>query len=109
MNNAERRRDLKIRAMTDLDLLAMLIADGDVTSEEGAAFASMRVALCNHFGESVRCSLSTKQRAWAEDVARRVMPLDSKDVPRGREVVKPSVLRGCLPKKPPRRSTSDDT
>lgn len=95
MNNAETRRNLRIGAMTDLQLLGLILSDvHDLTPGEYVAFVNMR----NHLREF----LSKKEREWAEEVARRVMPYDSKDAPRGREVPLPDVLRN-LPKSPPGR------
>jgi hypothetical protein len=96
MNDAERRRNVRIRAMSDEDLLNLVCASDfreDVTSGEYAAFANMRAN---------QETLTLKQRAWAEEVARRVVPFDARDVPRGREVETPAVLRN-LPKSPPGR------
>jgi hypothetical protein len=98
MNYAEQRRNVRISAMADHDLLTLLLADDEVTSEEHQAFADMSGWLRS--GE--RSCLSKKQRSWAEEVARRIVPFDSTEVPRGREVQTPSVLQN-LPKAPPGR------
>jgi hypothetical protein len=92
MNNAEQRRNVRIAAMTDLELLE-LFRDADIGPGEYVAFANMRA-------EGRR--LTSKQRAWAEEVARRITPIRASEAPRGAEVPTPAVLQN-LPKKPPRR------
>lgn len=102
MNDAARRRDARIVAMTDVDLLEALVegpCDGDVSADETGMLIDMLARLTA--GE--RYGLSTKQRAFAEDILRRVMPLRAADAPRGREVETPAVLRN-LPKSPPGRA-----
>lgn len=97
MNNAERRRDNRIAGMPDLELLNWVCSPAfaeDVTADEYSSFANMRTA---------RRRLMPRQRAWVEEVARRVVPFDSKDAPRGREVAVPAVLQN-LPKSPPGRA-----
>ena len=98
MNFAERRRDLHISAMLDLELLDMLCGDPELEVSEWRAFRNMRAEI--RTGSYKRLSL--KQRAWAEDVARRITPIKASDVPKGAEVETPEVLRN-LPKEPPRR------
>ena len=98
MNFAEHRRDLRIASMLDLELLDLLLGDGEVEEDEKIVASDMRAPLLS--GERRRLSL--KQRAWAEDIARRVTPISAKDAPEGRPVETPEVLRN-LPKKPPRR------
>lgn len=98
MNDAERRRDNRIADLNDTEILDLLCAcdsDADVTVDEFVAFSSMRNAGRGHI------FLTKRQRAWAEAVAKRIVPFDSRDVPRGREVPTPEVLR-VLPKRPPR-------
>jgi len=105
MNTAEDRRNERIAKMGDLDLLNLLIADATdgVRPEDRAAFADMRGAVADVFGESITGRrLSKKQRAWAEEAARRVVPVRAEDAPRGREVLSPDVLKN-LPKAPPGR------
>jgi hypothetical protein len=101
MNGAERRRDLRISAMPDLELLDVVCADfqsEDPDSAALAAFVDMRK------GVSDGNRLTRRQREWAESLARQVVPLDWRDAPRGHEVETPDVLK-TLPKKPPRRVT----
>lgn len=98
MNLAERRRDLRIAAMLDLELLDLVCNDGEVEADEFVIACNMRTQV--RAGE--RAHLSLKQRAWAEDIACRITPFSSKDVPEGRPVATPDVLKD-LPKRPPRR------
>jgi hypothetical protein len=100
VNDAERKRNARIAALDDRTLLRLLLQDfgDDVSSEERDAFDGM-------LRTTVRSSMSLvpltqKQRAWAEEVARRVVPFDSNEVPRGKEVATPAVLKN-LPKRPP--------
>jgi hypothetical protein len=99
MNYAEQRRNVAIAAMSDLDLLRVVTRPHaeDVSEGEFNAFVDMLAWV------EGGAALSKKQRAWAEEAARRIVPLKAEDVPRGREVVVPDVLRH-LPKKPPPRS-----
>lgn len=96
MNAAEVKRNERIAKMSDRDLLNTVLeaALEDISDAEMAAFADMLAK-----GQS----LSQKQRAWAESAARRVIPVSSGDVPRGRPVETPAVLRN-LPKAPPGRT-----
>jgi hypothetical protein len=105
LNFAEQRRNVRIAAMTDRELLELLCRDDDVRPDEYAILASMRAQVLNHLGEQDG-HLSKKQRAWAEDVARRVVPLDAREVPRGRPVETPSVLQNLPKRPPPRRADS---
>jgi hypothetical protein len=102
MNNAEQRRNVRIAAMADLDLLDLVIGDAETTSDERTTFMNMRADI-----RGGRSCLSRKQRAWAEEVARRVTPLRAEEAPRGREVLPAPVLRNPLPKKPPARRAVD--
>ena len=105
MNTAEARRDDRIAKMGDLDLLNLLLADATdgVRPDERTAFTDMRGQLADAFGEPITGRrLSQKQRAWAEEAARRIVPLRAEDVPRGREVPPPEALKN-LPKAPPGR------
>ena len=52
--------------------------------------------------------LLPRQRAWLEEVYRRVKPIDVSKVPRGRSVNTPEVLKRPLPLKPPPRKKEDD-
>jgi hypothetical protein len=96
VNNAEEMRNARIATMSDLTLLRLLTTDPGVADFEASAFNDMI-----RYVERVN-SLSARQRAWAEEVARRVVPLDSREVPRGKEVETPAVLKH-LPKTPPGR------
>lgn len=101
MNDAERQLKERIACMRDLELLReveSLIAHDERYAHELEAFVDMR-----HWVEAGRF-LNKKQRAWVEEVAAILFPLDSRYVPRGREVQTPDVLRN-LPKRPPGRST----
>jgi hypothetical protein len=105
MNVAEEKRDKRIARMFDLDLLNVLLADttGDIKPTERAMFEDMKRWVADGLGEPItgRC-LSTKQRSVAEDAAKRIVPIDVRDVPKGKEVPTPSVLKN-LPKSPPKR------
>ena len=101
MNKAEEARNAKIAAMDDAVLLVLVTAsprDEAIRAEEWKAFAEMAADLRS----GARKKLSPRQRAWAEEAARKVMPFDLKDVPVGRPVPVPAVLQN-LPKKPPGR------
>jgi hypothetical protein len=102
MNNAERLRDARIANMTDVGILEWLINDADVSTDERARFVDMRAELARWAALHGGSCLTKKQRAFAEEVARRVVPIDTREVPRGKEVETPAVLRD-LPKSPPRR------
>jgi hypothetical protein len=103
VNTAEDQRNARIAAMDDLEILELLLDDatGEVTDYDRGAFVGMRARVINHLGVETR-RLSRKERKWAEDAARRIVPLNVKEVPRGRPVETPAVLRH-LPKKPPGR------
>lgn len=75
----------------------------ELTDGERDAFADMLADLQS--GE--RSVLSRKQRAWAEETAARLKPIDATKVPRGREVPTPKVLQQ-LPKRPPPRRTEEE-
>ena len=78
-----------IAALTDRELLDKLLADDELTEYERSAFGEWR-------------GLMHTPRAWAEEVALRLMPIPADAVPRGREVATPDVLKN-LPKRPPPR------
>ena len=105
MNFAEQRRNVRIAAMTDRELLELLCRDDDVRPDEYAILASMRAQVLNHLGEQDG-HLSKKQRAFAEDIAHRVVPFDAREVPQGRPVETPSVLQNLPKRPPPRRADS---
>ncbi len=105
MNIAEEKRDLRIARMTDLDLLNVLLADqtGGVRPDERKAFEDMHRWVADSLGTPiVGRRLKPKQRTWAEEAARRIVPIDSRDVPRGKPVETPAALKN-LPKAPPGR------
>jgi hypothetical protein len=99
MNAAEAERDKRIAAFTDIELLSALLEDEELVEGERVAFDNMRESLT---GPPWRNKLTAAQRTWAEKVMRRIMPLDARLVPRGKEVLVPDVLRH-LPKDPPGR------
>ncbi len=101
MNYAEQRRNVRIAGMDDLELVEIVIKDSDSNAVEVAMASSMRAQITDVFGEPRGC-LTKKQRAWAEEIARRVTPISANDVPKGLPVDKPAVLQK-LPMKPPRR------
>lgn len=98
MNEGERLRDARLSAMSDRALLELVLDDHgeEVTIAERAAFAEMLSAVKGGY------YLTERQRAWALDAGARVTPIDAKDVPAGRPVEVPAVLRN-LPLKPPGR------
>jgi hypothetical protein len=114
MNDAERKRDVRIVTMSDVDLLRALVGDPydcenggtgageDLTDDEAAAFIDMLMSLTCAESERRNC-LSRKQRTWAEEVMRRVTPVQASDAPRGKEVPLPAALQH-LPKLPPGRT-----
>jgi hypothetical protein len=108
MNTAQDKLRARLEKLTDHDVLELLVENSaihDLSDGERAAFANMRANLFDSFGEAIRGrTLSTKQRRWALDVLERVTPISASDVPRGKEVLTPAVLKN-LPKKPPGRST----
>jgi len=110
MNEGERKRDARIAGWSDVDLLRTILHDTTeaVSKGEHDAFQDMLNGLCalqghEHLSEGARVYLSKKQRTWAEEVARRVVPVRAADVPQGEPVITPDVLRR-LPKAPPGRA-----
>lgn len=99
---AEHRRNVRIAAWDDLALLDALTESHELTVDEFVAFTNMKRQISSG-GERTQRHLTTKQRSWAEEVARRVTPILASDAPRGREVETPAVLRN-LPKAPPGRT-----
>jgi hypothetical protein len=101
MDSAIERRNARIALLPDLALLRALGAEEGVRDEglsdvEFTAFVDMLRDV------KAGLSLTPKQREWAEDAARRILPYAAEDTPRGREVLTPEVLKN-LPKSPPRR------
>ena len=76
-----------IAALTDRELLDKLLADDELTEYERSAFADWRAKI--NTGEWR--GLMHTPRAWAEEVALRLMPIPADAVPRGREVATPDV------------------
>lgn len=106
MNSAEEKRNLRIARMGDLELVNLVLADatGDVRPDERKAFEDMRRGLADDLGTPISGRrLRPKQRTWAEEAAQRVVPLDVRDVPRGKPVETPAALKN-LPKVPPGRA-----
>lgn len=104
MNFAEQQRNRRIAQLSDLALLR-LIVEGDHGEDVSAAELPMFIDWLAQLTSpgSTHARLSSSQREHAREVARRILPLDAKQVPRGQEVPTPAVLQN-LPKKPPRRS-----
>lgn len=103
MNLAEEKRNRLISQLPDVALLKKIVEDSEVDEREKKEFTRMHDEI--RAGERMR--LSGKQRAWAEDVLRRLTPIVAGDAPRGREVVQPECLRPeNLPKRPPRRPSN---
>jgi len=103
MNDGEKKRDEKIGLMTDLALLDLLTKeprDEAISQVEVEAFQDMKQEMLA--GRSA--FLSKRQRAWVEEAAKRVVPIPASDVPRGKEVETPEVLKN-LPKAPPKRTS----
>lgn len=76
MNEAEKKRDARIAGWSDRQLVDYILAadhDDAVTEIEFAAFEDMSKRLSMF-------KLTRRQRQWAEDVARRITPIDSRDV-----------------------------
>jgi hypothetical protein len=106
VNEAEKKRDARIARWSDTDLLRHVLHDttGDARTDEKAIFQDMLNRLCSAPGvEGHQSCLSTKQRSWAEEVARRITPIRAADAPVGRAVETPAVLQN-LPKSPPGRT-----
>lgn len=103
MSLAEDKRDARIAAMDDGTLLEVVLESGELSETETHAFADMKAGLENYEMEAGEVGrLSKRQRAWLEEVGRRVVPIRAEDAPRGREVPTPEVLKN-LPKRPPGR------
>jgi hypothetical protein len=100
MNFAEEKRNRMIAQLPDVALLNRIVEDDEAAPQEKEQFKRMADEI--RAGERMR--LSGKQRAWAEDVLRRLTPISATDVPKGKLVVEPECLRReNLPLKPPPR------
>lgn len=99
---AEKQRDERIRALGDLALIDAVLAL-EITDVWRAIVQDMR----NGIVVEGRRGLSRKQRTSLEENIRAEMPILASEVPRGREVETPTVLRN-LPKKPPQRRPVDE-
>lgn len=92
---------------TDLRALRGLLASESLTGKERAAFESMELDIT---GLTRFRQLTKNQREWVlarcDELAIVVIDpaVRNKDVPRGREVETPAILRN-LPKAPPRRKS----
>lgn len=91
-------RDRRIARMSDRDLLTAILKE-DLSPGTRKAFSEMLAWIDQGEGRG----LSKRQREWVEDALREETPIEAVDVPRGREVETPDVLKN-LPKKPPHRS-----
>jgi|SRR5579859_4827115 len=92
---------MNTRRQADLAMLDRILAphnQPEMSQSEYEAFVEMRSILLS----SGRHVLSRKQRLWAEDADKRLRALPASEVPRGREVPIPEVLR-VLPLRPPHR------
>ena len=100
--NAEKKRDQRIAWLDDLALLEELLKEESVIGEARCVFETRHREIRN----GVRACLSRRERAWAEETARKFMPMRAEDAPRGKEVPTPEVLKN-LPKKPPPRKRDE--
>ena len=91
-------RSAAIAAIPDAELLNKLLADDELTDYERHVFVEWREKIRTHEW----LGLKRRQRAWAEEAMRKIMPIPADAVPRGREVATPDVLKN-LPKRPPPR------
>lgn len=107
MNRGEAERNARIARMTDRALLSYLATETmnnpeELSTEECSTFADIFASL-----DLAKGNVMTKsERAHAEEVARRITPLKASEVPIGRRVETPEVLK-VLPKKPPGRRVSE--
>lgn len=92
-------RTEKIAKMTDKAIVILLLKE-DLGDDTRRAFSEMLAWLDRGEGRG----LSIKQREWVESALLEYLPISAADVPRGREVPTPEVLRK-LPLKPPPRRT----
>jgi hypothetical protein len=98
MNFRDARTE-KIAKMTDKAIVALLLKE-ELSEGARIAFLEMNSWLAQGEGRG----LSIKQREWVESALLEYMPLNASDVPRGKEVETPAVLKN-LPLKPPKRLT----
>ena len=94
MNFRDARTE-KIAKMTDRGIVLLLLKE-DLRPETRKAFEEMKSWLDRGEGRG----LSVKQREWVESALLEYTPISADDVPRGREVETPTVLKN-LPLKPP--------
>ncbi len=99
MNFRDARTE-KIAKMTDKAIINSLLKE-DLADGARKAFEEMKTWLDRGEGRG----LSVKQREWVESALLEHTPIAAADVPRGREVQAPEVLRNLPLKPPPRRNT----
>jgi hypothetical protein len=97
MNFRDARTE-KIAKMTDRGIVLLLLKE-DLRPETRKAFEEMLAWLDRGEGRG----LSVRQREWVESALLEYTPISAADVPRGKEVPKPEVLKK-LPMKPPGRA-----
>ena len=97
MNFRDARTE-KIAKMTDRTIVVLLLREESLSDGARKAFSEMLAWLDRGEGRG----LSVKQREWVESALLEYTPMSAADVPRGREVHAPEVLRN-LPMKPPAR------
>jgi hypothetical protein len=100
MNFRDARTE-KIAKMTDRAIVVLLLREESLSDGARKAFSEMLTWLDRGEGRG----LSVKQREWVEGALLEYTPIAATDVPRGREVETPAVLKN-LPTKPPRRNAS---
>ena len=100
MNFRDARTE-KIAKMTDRAIVVLLLREESLSDGARKAFSEMLTWLDRGEGRG----LSVKQREWVESALLEYTPIATTDVPRGREVETPAVLKN-LPTKPPRRNAS---
>jgi hypothetical protein len=98
MNFRDARTE-KIAKMTDKAIVNALLKE-DLGEDTRRAFSEMLAWLDRGEGRG----LSVRQREWVESALLEYTPISASDVPRGREVQTPEVLKK-LPLKPPTRRT----
>ena len=100
MNFRDARTE-KIAKMTDRAIVVLLLREESLSDGARKAFSEMLAWIDRGEGRG----LSVKQREWVESALLEYTPIAATDVPRGREVETPAVLKN-LPTKPPRRNAS---